>query len=474
MDIISLYNDGRQEREEYLQNAELLANVTCPWIRPRGKAGNTTNQSGGARGMGYESLDRPYSNAGTDAIGKLAATEQSILLPPGADWFELTIPLDIQNVLDPQVLDMARSGTTVLKQKLIDKMAEHGLYAESGPALVRLAIEGQFVFHVTQDELRVLPLRSFVVKRCNGKLEYIVIEEEIDSSNNNPVMLYTHVDYKSGKVSQQKTGQKDAKKVKADPKQYIVVTDMVPQLNNYVIGYGWRYYSTIFAINKLSRDMQNIITKMSMAPILIRPGADVTPNQFIEQTNQGKDVFSAIPEDFNLLALGREKGGDLQWMMAEKNQLIAELRRSFLEGIFPGGDPTRDRVTATEIMQRSQEADSGTQSICSTLMQTMQKPLVEAYMLIENAEVKINGHPGIRPVILAGSNKLSKLVQVNGLLSALTTAASLDKSGTFVQRIDLGKLFIEIAQAQGLVDAARFLLPEQQQQQGMPPGTPMA
>lgn len=453
MDIISAYRDGEQEREPYLRIAEMLADITMPWLKVRGRRGFTTNKAL-FKGEEYESLNRPFSNAGTMAVSSLASSIQSLLF--GNDWFDLVIPLDVQLKLPPETIGAGKTLTAVLEQRLNDKMAEHGLYAQMGPSLQRLQIEGNVLVHLHKDFARVLPLRSFIVKRVNGVLQHVCIEEQIGEDKGEPQMLYTYVDYQKGKVYQQKSGQKQAKEIAASPKHYMIVTDYVPLLESYGIGYAWRFYGTIKAINDLSRDLQRIVKWMAVNLLLIDPSSNVTPRELIDTIEQGKDVLSAIPQEFSMFAAAKEKTLEIQYITAEIVRLTAELQQAFLVGLI-GFQTNRDRVTATEILGRTEQVNSATQSLVSSLMATLQKPLVDGYMDLLDIKITLDGVPAVRPLIIAGSNRLSKLVQANSLIATLQAVASF-KPG-FEQRIDDTELFRIIAQAQGVVDAESLLLP---------------
>ena len=465
MDCIAKYNSLVSSRAQYLNNADALADLVAPNLKP--KASNSDflslSASSGAS-FQYEALNRPYSNAGTFAVSSLASHLQSLLVPPGFDWFEYSLPLDIQAKLPPEILDQAKSMTVALKQKTIDKMAEHGVYAEVGPALLRLLVEGNLVLHVTNEFMRCIPLRSFVVCRDNGKVDELIIEETYtdgDDEGGKTINLYTYVNYKTGKVYQQKTGQKDARRIDASPKQYIVVTSSMPHAGeSYANAYGWNYYGTIKAINDLARDQQRIVRWLALHMLLIDPSSTITPQTLVNMINQGKDVISALPQEFSMFAPAAASGklAEIQYISAAIAQLTNELQRAFLVGVFGGIDPTRDRVTATEILQRSQEVDAASQSLASTLMMTLQKPLVEAYMTLLDINVTLDGQPAIRPVIVAGSSKLSRVVQANALVASLEATARLNP--TFLQRIDAAKIFRTVAQAQGIVDPDSYILPE--------------
>ncbi|MGH7130330.1 MAG: portal protein [Phycisphaerales bacterium] len=454
----------------------MLADLTVPRLNPKGIRGSSGN--GGMvsnKFVGYQSLPRPLNNAGTRCVTGLASTLVSLLVPTSTDWFDLDIPLEIKATLDPTTYEASKTLTAVLKQRIFDLQMEHGLPAQLAAAMPRLLVEGQFVIQVTNERLRFIPLRSFGVSRYNGKVCKIIIQELADDQNkdsNDEVYLYTLVDYEKDKVYQQKTGQKDARVVDFSPKQYVLPTTSVPQIENYACGYAWDYYGTIFEINKKTESLSKIVTMAGISALFIDPNALFTPREFMDALQQGKNIISGFAKDISPFTM-QEKLADAAAITADIQRLEADLARAFLLGIYLYEQGVQPK-TATEIMKRTQEVDAATQALASTLMNTLQKPLVEAYMHVLDINIQIQGKPAIRPVIIAGSSKLSKLVQANGLLSAMQAAAAINPQ--FVQQIDGTKVFKMIAQANGVLDADSYLLPPQAQmpQQGQVPPAPPA
>lgn len=487
MDIRGEYESLTFRRQQYLLNAEQLADNTLPWLKPRGFRGSGFTDLQMANSMPYyQNVVKPYSNAGGQAISSLVSSMQATLTPAGADWFDLRVPNEIRMKLPPDAQKQSDQLTAVLKQNIIDKMSDHGLYAEIGPMMERLFVEGQVVIHVSEDELRVVPLRSFVTRRSNGKLRHMIMEEIVgqqgDGDNATPIILYTKVDYENKKVYQQRSTAKEARLVKDTIDQYIVVVAIQPQVEDYAIGYAWQYFGTIKAINDNTKASMAIIKWCAINAVFVDPTSPTGPRDLLDMIEQGKNVMSGDVEAFKMFTcLGAGKAQELAIIAAEIQRLQAELNRAFLTGIFPQGEPTRERVTAQEVTFRTSQLDGATQSLASTLMMSLQKPLVQAYMYVLKIDkIKVGNIEAIKPIILAGSNKLSKMVQINGLLASLQTVEQVIPG--FGNAIDARALFQKLWQANGLIDGDSVLKsPEQiqaeqqalaQQQGQLPPGTP--
>lgn len=470
MDIKDKFKSNSWTRDRYLQDAEMLADITLPDLKVRGRRGETTNKQI-QDGNNQDSLSRPFTNVGTTCITSLASSTQALITPSATDWFQLALPYDVVKTFDDPTKTMANEWLATMKKRMLDKMAEHGFNAKVAPALERLFIEGQVLFHITDDLCRVLPMRSFIVKRMNGKIEWIIIEEQISEevehdNGGEACMLYTFVDYLKGTVTQQRTDQKKTKVVDFDPVQYVVVTTMDTGLDNYATSYGWRYYGTIKALNDYSRDLQKIIKWLAINLLCINPASPVTPKNMIDAINQGKDVLSCLVSDFELFSAASRGGKlpEIQFISAEIDRLSAELKSAFLVGIFGGAEPTRDRVTATEIQQRIMILDGATQALASNLMQTLQKPIAQAYLHITKTDAPIELKQTITPTIIAGSNKLSKVVETNALLGCIQSINEIASNNTpFSQQLDLKALFLKLTQANGIVDGQDILVksPEQ-------------
>lgn len=471
MNIITTYDNSIAKREFFLSEAEKVARLTLPYINVRG--GNAYAVTSRRDSADLAARSRPYSDAGGQSVSQFASSLKALLLPPNASWFKLSIPVEFQAQLEqmgPEATSQLDQLLSTAEEKLRSKMAEHGVYAEAEEALRRLLIEGQILCHVTADGLRVLPLRCFTVKRFNGKVRQICIKEYLETDNGNEINLYTLVDYVKGTVHQQRSDTQHAKRVAFSPKQYFVVTSMKPTLDDYAVSFANIYYGTIYAVNFLSKKIQEITHWAALNMIGIDPALQITPQEFKEKIESGDNVFSwPILPDGRTAQVGffsaAPKAFDIQTLNFEMQRQEAILYKAFSLGISNQANSLqgRERVTAAEIIARTQELDANAQGHASTLMATFQQPLVEAYMEVLGIKIDLpNGESGIKPIILAGANLLSRMVKVNQLLTSIQTIAQLNPQ--FVAKLNDEALFLEVTSAQGYENAQRFLRPPEQLQ----------
>lgn len=475
MNIISFYDEGVQRRQSYLNNAKDVAQVSLPDLNVDGQLYGVKNTSGNAD---LKAVSRPYSNTAAHAIGRLATTLQALVVPPSTPWFMLDLPVEVklqfqiaesQGSLQPGTIEAVQALSRQAETLVLEKMAEHDLYGKVGDAFRRLLVEGQVVFHVTKEFVRVLPLRCFVVERFNGRMTKLALKEEY-SRDGEDYDLYTLVNYETGKVYQQRSNQRDAKLIKASPKQYVVASSMVRDYEDYATSFASIYYPTIYSINLLSRHIHEISHWCAKNIVGVSPSLNMTVQEFKEKMERGDNVFACpITPDGRLEGIGflsaQTKLADLAALSAELQRQEEMLARAFSLGITSQvRDITgRERVTAQEILARSTEVDADAQSHAATLMSTFQRPLVEAYLEVLGVQLKLpDGSDTVKPIILAGANLLSRMVKVNQLLTGIGTIASMNPE--FVRRLNADALFMEVTQAQGYLNAERFLLPPDAQQ----------
>lgn len=473
MNIQTIYDDLVAKRQSHLNNADEVARISLPDLNVRGNVTTVRNNST----ADLKAISRPYSNAAAHAIGRLATTLQALVVPPNTNWFMLDLPVDVKLTLQiAEAQGQAQAGTVEGIQGLarqaetlvLEKMAEHDLYGKIGDAFRRLLVEGQVLFHVTKDFMRVIPLRCFVVERFNGNVTRVVIKEEY-TKDGEDYDLFTLVDYEAGKVWQQKSTSQNAKVIKATPRQYFVASSMVRDYEDYATSFASIYYPTIYSINFLSKKIHEISHWAALNVIALSPALGMTVAEFKEKLEKGDNVFS-LPVQPNGVAEGigfisaQPKLADLAALTSELQRQQDMLSKAFSLGIASQTTALmgRERVTAQEIFARSTDVDADAQSHAATLMSTFQRPLVEAYLEILGVQLQLpDGRETVKPVILAGANLLSRMVKVNQLLGSISTIANFNPE--FVRGLNLQALFMEVAQAQGYQNAERFLLPPEAQ-----------
>lgn len=483
MNIITIYDNMVASRQPYLNQAEDVSKISLPDLNVTGQQFTKKPTST----ADLQAVSRPYSNTAAHAIGRLATTLQSLVIPPSTNWFMLDIPTETKlqlqvaeakGGLQPGTIEGIQSLARQAETMVLEKMAELDLYGKVGDAFRRLLVEGQVLFHVTKDFIRVVPLRCFTVERFNGNIIKVCIKEEY-SKDGEDYDLYTLVNYETGKVYQQRSTQRDAKLIAANPKQYIVASSMVRDYEDYATSFATIYYPTIYSINFLSRHIHELAHWCAKNIIAVSPGLNMTVQEFKEKLARGDNVFSCpITPDGRLEGIGflsaQTKLSDLAALTNELMRQEEMLARAFSLGITSQVRDLsgRERVTAQEILARSMEVDADAQSHAATLMSTFQRPLVDAFLTVLGVQLKMpDGSDTVKPIILAGANLLARTVKVNQLLTSISTIAQLNPE--FVRQLNVQALFMEVAQAQGYQSAERFLLPPeammpQQQQQGTP------
>lgn len=468
MNIIATYEAGTTEREYYLDRAEAVACLTIPEVNPRGDYG-TSGASGGSgaykltasgvesappasssSGSLVHSCGQPYSTAGTSAVTTLASTILSLLFPINIPWFKLKPTDGVLAQLDKQTSQVSEILAR-LENSIKDRFLEHQGHATVLQALYEVIICGNVVLQKLPDNegLRYIPLRSFVVKRFNGKVAYLCVKEEYPDAERpgQESCLYTLVDYRKGEVWQQKTGQDNASRVNVTPSHYMVVTTSVPSMANYATGFALRYYGLMHQINSLSHDMARAVQIAAKALMIVDESSGWNPKDIAKAQPGG--ILLGNKDSIGWLTAG-EKLGEWTWVYQAIEIMKRDLAQSFALGLSQQPELNTDRQTAESVRRLAQELDAAAGAIAQVLQTSCQKPLAQAYL--EDELMKMPGDEEllaqIKPLVTSGSSALSRLSELQQLVQWIQTFLANDP--TFIQQIDTMALFRHGAEVIGL------------------------
>jgi hypothetical protein len=378
---IDIWDNWVTARDRFLDYAEQTAELTLPHLEPEGS----------------RISQRPWTQLGAQAVRSLSATVNRITFPPQVKW----VKLDMSTSLRARLAEIAAENPEQALAAMAfidDRLGEMediilrdfaSLQARSriAAAIARNLIEGNTAVHVDREEIRIYPLRNFVVFREAGMVRGLIVREEFvdelmivsaDRMDSSRSWIYTLIDYEKQEVWQQRQvqgGQEEPRRVDADPDEFFVFVSYVPDIDHYATSYTWEHLSLITELNHLSMALAEAASAASWNIPVIREGSAIDPTE-LKRRSSG-DPIIANPEDLTWFSSGT-KIGDWSFVGGYRQTLREELGSIFALGIKDRLN--RGQSTATEILQIASELDTHTQDLLTAYEETLQRPLVQALM----------------------------------------------------------------------------------------------
>ncbi len=404
LDTSTPYEGGRQE---YLDGAQEVAELTLPDLRPLGRP--------------IDNL--PYSSLPGKFVRGLASTLVRTLFPATTEWYEYQYGTEVQRELD-SLDDKTKATVTAELDGLLDDrrtyvknfIMQRQVIARLARLLRRILVEGQVGLQVLADRIRVHPLRTLAIKRHSGELIYWIIKEQkrITFKEMSPEggherqFLYTLIDPIAGEVWQQTDDDKPEKIAKGvdggDARQYVLATSEFADTEDYVYGFAWHFKGLLSEIDNMAASLGEATANAAWAILLVDPLANVTTEEIKNQWVSGSAAI-ARSDHFNWLNSG-VKLADFQFIASYLNDLRADGRDIFLDE-EPQAVPD---VTATATLRRAERLDMQTSDLSVSLETSLQKPLVEAVeAALKLDPITINDVTGpIQIVVTTGSSAIQQ------------------------------------------------------------------
>ena len=438
-----VYNELVPDRSDYLEYAEDVAELTMPWLKPKGE---DIEQS-------------PWTSQGTSSVRNLSSATTKLMFPTGVEWARVHLPQHAGNTLNEKAADPNEKVTPEQIEALKDALSERtqqvhkslkkkNVRSRLAMALTRNLVEGTTVAHNTVRGMRVFPLRSLVVRRDEfGEVEVIVLKQEREplpeemqskgSRKSGIQCSYTLVDFTTGEVWQQEPpakagGEPVVTMTEEPPARYMCIVGELPDVDNYPPGYFYNFIRLIAAINHAEASLADAMSLASWNPLGIREGsalADDTDQITTRKTGepvimQEGDAFPAVQN--------QQKLGEWAFIGGILEHDKAELAAISAKGIKDRG--MSPDTSATAVIQMIDELNSQTQDLLSALEETLQRPLFKSEMsLLEEATPMFDKEttellgPLLEVSVITGINALEKQ---RSFMTFVTTAIP------FAQEID--------------------------------------
>lgn len=461
------------KRQGILHRLEAYSSWTIPKLFPRR-----------SREQDVEPLSHGYTALGAQAVNHLANQLMMTLFAPSRPFFRLDFSKKGKQKIQGQQLDMNQIQAQLAKaeQDASMELDKRSIRSRLYDLLKMLIVLGNALMILDKDNVRVLSMRNYVVKRDKtGKVSKLIIREKMHKSqiepaayalvHNNPefkpdddgcIHEYTVVCF-DGKRYQEDTWLCDVKLPKQFSSSYTemalpyrAVTWDLASGDNYGTGLVEDYEPDFQALTMLSEATLNAAILASEFRWIVNPAGMTSIEDFTATPNGG--AMPGQKGDIELVASGVE--GTLQTNLALAQQYIQRIGAGFL--LQSAVTRNSERTTAEEIRSNAQELEGGLGGAYSRIAVDVQIPMANWTMKQIGGDLE---NKDIEPVIITGLAALSRTGDRDRLISFGQDLSSiLQLPPQILDRLQLSAWIANLAAANGL-DQNEYVVPEDQYQQ---------
>lgn len=386
----SLYERLKHEREDYIDRAELCAEMTIPALFPDegwrpGDSHWIPNQSFGAR-----------------LLNNLASKIMLGILPPGDRFFRLVPRRQVRESTPPDAAAALDSSLSDLEREVLREIETRALRSVVYEAMQQILVAGNAVVHITKTGGRVYNLRSFTVTRDGaGNPLHLVLCEKVDESQlplevltqianplNEPIpqrederrlLLYTHVSFDDGRYTayQEVRGVRvpgSESRGRAESCPWIILRRTARNDEHYGRSFVEDYLADLRFVDSLTRSVKRSAAIGAKTIFLVDPNG-MTDAEEVASLEEG-GIGEGRAEDIN--AVSAERFHDLSYATAVLDGVKRELAFAFL--LNSAVQRSGERVTAEEIRRLTAELEDALGGFYSTLAREFQYRLVKTIM----------------------------------------------------------------------------------------------
>lgn len=472
--IDKVWQKLEQKRSNLVRRAQKYAGLTLPMIcTPDGYDENS------------DEMSTDYQSVGAQAVNNLANKLMLALFAPSRPFFRYDVPDSlkaslVQGGMDPSDVDNLMA---VAEKKAISHLEQTSSRPKLYQAMKHLVVTGNVLMVLpkakdTDDEIRVIGLKHYVVKRNQkGKVICIIVKEEVcfdelaegvqeylagvsgkytitddygDMQNQGEKLCchYTAIYFenKSYKLEQavdeiHLPSEYDSKFTE-DNLPYRALTWDLADENNYGSGLVEQCSGDLFAISTMSESILQAAVLASEFRWLVNPGGVTSVTDF--QDSQNGDAIPGVAGDITPLNNGSMM--NLQGISQINTDYINRIGKTFL--LMSSVVRDAERVTAEEIRSVANELETSLGGVYSRLAIDFQKPI--AYWLTDIMGVTV-GKDTIKPVVITGLDALSRNGDLENLQACISDMAQFAQLPPMIlQRVKVTAILNAIFSARGL------------------------
>lgn len=492
--LIKIYKSGQSENDQYLDEAQRLAELTIPGLQPKPSGyGQDYQKTTGSSNLlesrdntrGSKTFKRPKSDAGARAVKGFSSTITSTLYPANVRSFRFgtdpTIPLS--EVAKQQMEDIFQDQ----EDRVAQFLAQTSFGAFFNTTTTRNLIEGTGAVKVDEDGWYLYPLRSIRVKRFYGQPQWLCIEEvtpdtvKDENGQTKTICQYIYIDYISQEIWSQRSDEDKPHVIDSeDVSQYFIVVTDIPTNENYGRAFYSDHYGLLSSIDESATALNEAMKSCSWK-FLTFTGPSSIPVSRIAAIKNREVIRFPSHEAIKWQTCG-EAIRDWEFVAAFLKDKEQDIQAISAVGLM---SRAANIQTATEVVEIRKELDAISGSVSQVLSETFLKSAINAVIDLLDIRGEVQraiADKGIiltdeqmkkliEPIVITGtpalareqdSQKLFGAVQaVNSVFGPQVTAALFDVPATVRRYLD------------GLrVDTADILVPNPQNLQVTAPPTP--
>jgi hypothetical protein len=475
-------------RQHFIDRAEKHARVTIPALFPER---DFTSSS---------VLYTPYQSVGARGVNNLASKLLLSLFPPNSVFFKLSVDELTLEKMTGQEGFRAEVDKSLgkIERKVLNELETSPARAGIFEALKQNIVAGNVLLHVKNaQELRVFPLRHYVVKRSpEGTVLEIIVEERIaeaalpdevldilrrkgesqDSSvyslpSDNPKIedrsaqathcVYTYVRLENGTYYQHQeiSGElipNTEARYPEDKTPWLALRFTKIDGQDYGRAYVEEYYGDLWTLECLMESLTSAASVLSKVVFFTDSAGSVDPKSLAEA--ESGDVLEGKATDVSVLQV--EKSHDLSFAKAMADEIIQRLSFAFL--LNTAIQRAGERVTAEEIRYMARELEDVLGGTYSVLSQEFQLPFVKRLLTDLAKRGEIPHLPKeIQPLITTGISALGRGHDIDKLDAFLQGAQAALGPQLLAQWVNVGDYLKRRATALSIDDAGLIKTQEQ-------------
>jgi hypothetical protein len=468
-------------RTNFIDRCESYAKVTIPRICTEDEYDQNMDE-----------LTYDYQSTGAIAVNHLANKMILSLFAPSRPFFRIEVEEKVKNELLGQTgLSEQQLGEELAKseRKAIRVLEKRSIRPKLLEGVLHLIITGNVLLVLEKEMVRIMPIKSYVVKRDSAgnileiitreKLEFSQLEEEVqkeleenssthkglykeDSYCEREVCLYKWIKFR-GKQSTLTQWVDDFKlpeaysgKWPSEECPYRAITWSLSDGADYGTGHVENFANDLHQLSILSQAQSEAAIQASQFRWLCDPEG-MTSVQDLQNTRNG-DAIAGKQGDISIVV--PETAISLQYLPP----MIQQLMRNIGTGFLMNTAVTRDaeRVTAEEIRAQINELETGLGGAYTRIAQDLQLPL--SRWLLKEIGVKI-GNNTIQPVIVTGLDALSRNGDLENFAMWIRDMGQIETlPPELLGRLKLDNIASHLASARG-IKSSDFVMSQAEYQQ---------
>lgn len=426
-------------------------------------------------------VSNEFQSLGAQVVNHLSNRLMMVLFAPSRPFFRLGPKKAAQAQLAtiaPEQRKAMESKLSAVEREASDYVDKLSLRSKLYELFKLLIITGNAMMILRDDDMRVLTMRSFVVRRdVNGKVIELVIREEISKDELDPeaalladrsgallhpdkkVMHYRWVTFGGGKyhedqwVNDVKLPAKFSSSYTMATMPYHLPTWDLSSGNHYGTGLVEDYRHDFATLTALSESTVLGAIMNSEFRWMLRPGAMTSAQDFANSANG--DVLYG--EDGDISAVRSGLDAKLEQNVALAEIYIRRIGSAFL--LQSAVTRNAERVTAEELRINAEELEGSLGGAFSRLAAGVQSPLADFCMKVSGFSV---AGTDFETTVITGLAALSRVGDRGRLLGFLNSLGVINAMNPLIlKQMRISSLISDLAAAEGL-DRDSYVLTDQE------------